>query len=54
MGRQKIWMSDELRTSDDSVRLTNRLTSVFKGYFPQVLEWFRDKDPLVFCDFLMH
>lgn len=37
---------------DDGVRLTNRITDVLKGYYPQVLEWFRDKNTLVFCDFL--
>lgn len=38
---------------DDGVRLTNRITDVLKGYYPQVLDWFRDKNTLVFCDFLM-
>ncbi|MBF2074205.1 MAG: hypothetical protein IGS50_10660 [Synechococcales cyanobacterium C42_A2020_086] len=37
---------------DDGVRLSNRITDVLKGYYPQVLEWFRDKNTLVFCDFL--
>ena len=36
----------------DKVRLTNRLTDALKQYFPQVLEWFKDKDTVVFCDFL--
>jgi transposase len=36
----------------DKVRLTNRLTDALKQYFPQVLEWFKDKDTMVFCDFL--
>jgi transposase len=36
----------------DKVRLTNRLTDALKQYFPQILEWFNDKDTLVFCDFL--
>ena len=36
----------------DKVRLTNRLTACLKNYFPQVLDWFVDKDTLVFCDFL--
>lgn len=36
---------------NDGVRLTNRITDVLKGYYPQVLEWFRDKNTLVFCDF---
>jgi transposase len=36
----------------DVGRLTNRITATLKHYFPQVLEWFKDKDTLVFCDFL--
>jgi transposase len=36
----------------DKVRLTNRLTDALKQYFPQVLEWFKDKDTMVFCDVL--
>jgi len=37
---------------DDVRRLTNRITDALKQYFPQALEWFRDKDTVVFCDFL--
>jgi len=37
---------------DDTVRITNRLTDALKQYFPQVLEWFKDKNTIVFCDFL--
>lgn len=37
---------------NDRVRLTNQLTYALKQYFPQVLEWFKDKDTLVFCDFI--
>jgi transposase len=36
----------------DRVRVTNRLTFTLKGYFPQVLSWFRDKDTNVFVEFL--
>ena len=36
----------------EKVRLTNRLTAALKSYYPQVLEWFEDKDTQVFCDFL--
>lgn len=36
----------------EKVRLTNRITSALKNYYPQVLEWFRDKDTHVFCDFV--
>ena len=37
---------------DDRVRLTNRITSCLKQYFPQILGWFRDKHTAVFIDFL--
>jgi transposase len=36
----------------EKVRLTNRITASLKSYFPQVLDWFEDKDTRVFCDFL--
>ena len=36
----------------DRVRITNRLTFTLKAYFPQVLEWFRDKETEVFAAFL--
>lgn len=36
----------------DRTRLTNRITSTLKLYFPQVLEWFRDKDAAIFAAFL--
>ena len=28
----------------DKVRITNRLTAALKNYYPQVIEWFADKD----------
>ena len=37
---------------EDRVRLTNRITSSLKQYFPQILGWFRDKHTAVFIDFL--
>src|ERR687887_1647301 len=40
------------RVVGDKVRITNRLTSALKNYFPQVLHWFQDKDTRIFCDFL--
>ncbi|WP_316431724.1 IS110 family transposase [Leptolyngbya sp. NK1-12] len=36
----------------EKVRLTNRITAALKGYYPQGLEWFEDKDTQVFCEFL--
>jgi transposase len=40
------------RLVGDKVRLTNRLTRALKNYFPHVLQWFHDKDTVIFCDFL--
>src|SRR6266496_957752 len=40
------------RVVGDKVRLTNRLTSTLKNYFPQALQWFQEKDTAIFCDFL--
>mgnify|MGYP003388890868 CR=1 FL=1 len=40
------------RLVDDRVRITNRLTSTLKNYFPQVLKWFPNKDTLLFCNFI--
>jgi transposase len=43
---QRRMLIDEVR------RVTNRMTAALKEYFPQVLEWFKDKDTFVFCDFV--
>jgi transposase len=40
------------RVVNDKVRITNRLTSTLKNYFPHVLQWFQDNDTHIFCDFL--
>ena len=40
------------RLVGDKVRITNRLTSTLKNYFPHALQWFHDKDTTIFCDFL--
>ncbi len=40
------------RLVQDKVDLTNRITSYLKNYYPQALDWFEEKDTLVFCDFL--
>src|SRR4029453_10428950 len=36
----------------DRVRITHRLTSALKTYFPQVLQWLPTKETQLFCDFL--
>ncbi|HEY3038737.1 MAG TPA: IS110 family transposase [Pyrinomonadaceae bacterium] len=40
------------RLVHDRTRLSNRLTAVLKGYFPQVLSWFDDVRTTLVCDFL--
>jgi transposase len=40
------------RLVDDQTRITNRITSALKNYFPQPLQWFPEKDSILFCDFL--
>jgi len=40
------------RVVGDNVRRTTRLTSPLKNYVPQALQWFQDKDTLLFCDVL--
>ena len=36
----------------DRVDLSNRLTAILKNYYPQVLDWFKEKDTIIFCDFI--
>jgi transposase len=40
------------RVVGETVRMTNRLTRTLKNSFPQVLQWFQDKDTPMFCDCL--
>ncbi len=37
---------------NDRVRITNRLRSTLKQYYPQVLEWFERINTPLFCDFI--
>lgn len=36
----------------DGVNLSNKLTAALKNYYPQALEWFKEKDTIIFCDFI--
>jgi len=36
----------------DRVDLTNRITTTLKNYYPHLLDWFKEKDTMIFCDFL--
>jgi len=46
------WVESRRMLVGEKVRLTNRITSALKNYYPQVLDWFEDKDTRVFCDFV--
>lgn len=35
------------------VDLVNQITATLKNYYPQVLEWFDEKDTHIFCDFII-
>jgi len=63
--RLKAWQPDEEQTRTlqllvehrrrlvgDQTRISNRLTALLKGYFPQVLQWFPDIRTKMVCDFL--
>lgn len=41
------------RLVDDKVRYTNRLGNALKQYYPQALDWFEDRDTVLFCDFIL-
>jgi transposase len=38
--------------TDGVTRITNRLTSILKQYYPQALDWFEHLNTIMFCDFL--
>ena len=46
------WVESRRMLVGEKVRLTNRLTAALKNYYPQVLDWFENKDTEVFCAFL--
>lgn len=36
----------------ERVNLSNKITAILKNYYPQVLDWFNEKDTLIFCHFI--
>ena len=46
------WVESRRMLVGEKVRLTNRITAALKSYFPQVFDWFEDKDTIAFCEFL--
>lgn len=64
--RLRAWLPDDERTRTlqllvehrrrlvgDQTRISNRLTALLKGYFPQVLTWFPDIRTEMVCEFLL-
>jgi len=48
----QLLVQQRRRLINDRTRISNRLTALLKGYFPQVLEWFPELCTLLVCDFL--
>jgi transposase len=64
--RLKAWLPDDEKTRtrqllvehrrrlvNDRTRISNRMTALLKGYFPQVLQWFDDIRTILVGDFLL-
>ncbi len=49
----RLLVEHRRRLVGDRTRISNRLTSLLKCYFPQVLEWFPDIRTELVCDFLL-
>lgn len=49
----RLLVEHRRRLVGDRTRLSNRLTALLKGYFPQVLAWFPDIRTELVCDFLL-
>jgi transposase len=48
----RLLVEQRRRLINDRTRISNRLTALLKGYFPQVLDWFEDIRTRLVCDFL--
>jgi transposase len=48
----QLLVQQRRRLINDRTRISNRLTALLKGYFPQVLAWFPDLCTVLVCDFL--
>ena len=46
-------VEDRRRLVADRTRITNRMCAALKSYFPQVLQWFGDRNTGVFCSFIL-
>ena len=36
----------------ESVDLSNKISAPLKNYYPHVIDWFKEKDTMIFCDFI--
>jgi transposase len=45
-------VEERRQLANNITRITNRLGSTLKLYYPQVLDWFEHRNNLMFCDFL--
>jgi transposase len=45
-------VEERRQLANSMVRITNRLTSTLKLYYPQALDWFEHRNTRIFCDFL--
>jgi len=36
----------------DRVDMTNRICATLKNYYPQALDWFKERDSIIFCEFV--
>jgi transposase len=48
----RLLVEQRRRLTGDRTRISNRLTALLKGYFPQVLDWFENVRTVLVCDFL--
>src|SRR2546428_3016694 len=48
----RLLVEQRRRLTGDRTRVSNLLTALLKGYYPQVLDWFEDIRTRLVCDFL--
>jgi transposase len=49
----RLLVEHRRRLVGDQTRISNRMSSLLKSYFPQVLQWFADVRTTLVCDFLL-
>jgi len=48
----KQLVEDRRKLVQNRVDLSNLITATLKNYYPQVLDWFNEKDTIIFCSFI--